>query len=127
MEKQIKKDINNAVQGLIDNITTTSNYVGTPGIGVGSGTVTISTQCCTCMGSCNHTGPHSYCQLHGTASNAPNVNPGTPPLNLGLTGWKCPVCGTGVSPYATVCPNHNNGGNQLTFPFQWPNPNIFID
>ena len=23
---------------------------------------------------------------------------------FGQTGWKCPVCGCGLSPYATICP-----------------------
>ncbi len=121
-----------------------TKVIGTSGSGegmIGYVSTTIN-PCCVCVGSCNHTGPHQFCPNHGANLQAPTitVTPGplqpdpnlgllqNPPLNTGLQGWICPVCKTGVSPYATTCPNHNNG-NQSPFQIQpWPwNPNQFFD
>ena len=37
----------------------------------------------------------------------------TPPSG-GVTGWVCPVCGRGLSPYTAVCPCRNGKGWEPT-------------
>jgi hypothetical protein len=60
------------------------------------------THCCACSGTCGHTTPPSYCAKHSQS----NIFKTT-----GLTGWICPVCNAGVSPFAQQCPNnHSNMG-----------------
>jgi len=64
--------------------------------------------CCICEGTCNHTGPHTYCERHNPGSPAPYtpvsypmwpLHPMPPP-----PGWLCPACGRGNAPWASQCP-----------------------
>ena len=32
----------------------------------------------------------------------------------GLVGWRCPVCGRGLSPFESVCPCNNGKGWEIT-------------
>lgn len=75
--------------------------------------------CCACTGVCGHTTPPSYCDKHGGKQS----NPFTPQP---MTGWICPVCNAGLSPFTTICPN-SHGGNRFTSPFRYPNPGDFFD
>lgn len=50
--------------------------------------------CCLSHSSCCHVGPHSFCDKHKDKEPVP--------AGMGY-GWICPVCGRGMSPYATVC------------------------
>jgi len=62
----------------------------------------ISYSCCMCSGQCNHTGPHTYCSEHRPYTAVPQAKQ--------LTGWICPACGAGLSPFVTICPKDHNIG-----------------
>lgn len=40
--------------------------------------------------------------------------PSAEPEQGGLSGWICPVCGRGLSPFTSVCPCNNGKGWEIT-------------
>lgn len=60
-------------------------------------TAPYDANCCACRGTCMHVGPHSLCDMH---RGEPQNN------NLGgyMSGWTCPRCGRGNSPFTATCP-----------------------
>lgn len=40
--------------------------------------------------------------------------PSVQPEKGGLSGWICPVCGRGLSPFTSVCPCNNGKGWEIT-------------
>lgn len=59
--------------------------------------------CCLSQSSCMHVGPHSICEDH-----KPQRLP-----QIALTGWVCPVCGKGLSPFVSEC-SCSFGGYKIT-------------
>ena len=61
--------------------------------------------CCICNGTCNHIGPHSYCEFHGKAQVIRVEYPAYPlPAMPPAPGWVCPVCGGGNASWVARCP-----------------------